>query len=117
MLKWLNNILIKLGLKKENAPVKPEVHVRDIDLEEIISRNERIRKIDAMKTVPVTKKAEMPLTCPTCGAEVEELHTCVKCGRQICDDCGTYCSASIVSEGEADVDSISQPGYYCENCW
>ena len=111
---WLKNILIKLKLYKAEEPADPpRVNTRNVDLDELNRRSVLLRKLTDEQHIAVQKKTEDITKCPTCGEKTDKIITCAKCGKEICEGCGTYCSAVKGIDG-----AISVPeGYYCEECW
>lgn len=111
---WLKNILIKLKLYKAEEPAEvPRVIVRDIDLDEFNRRSVLLRKLTDEQHIAVQKKHDDTAKCPSCGEHTDKIITCAKCGKEICEGCGTYCSAVTgVDGGES-----APEGYYCEDCW
>lgn len=114
MLEWLKNILTRLKLfKSDKSAEVPRINVRDVDFEKINRRSELLRKLTDEQQLAVKKTPEDLVTCPTCGEHVDKTVKCVKCGKEICENCGIHCSASISLEGA----ETAPEGYYCEDCW
>lgn len=116
MLKWLKNILIKLKLcKAEETAEAPRVNVRDIDFDEMNRRSELLRKLteEQQIAIPNSKSPGEPLVCPACNEQADKIVRCVKCGKEICEGCGTYCSGKVAVDGA----DTALEGYYCEDCW
>ena len=113
MLKWLKNIFIKLKLCKAEEPAEaPRVNVRNVDFDEFNRRSELLRKLTDEQHIAVRATSETAV-CPSCGEQTDKVITCAKCGKEICEGCGTYCSAVTgVDGGES-----APEGYYCEECW
>lgn len=80
---------------------------KGFDMAEINDRDKKIREF-------LKKEESNELkTCPTCGSKVKETHKCAKCGKEICDECGTFCAAPETFSPEI----AEKSGYYCEDCW
>ena len=106
-IKELKNRLI-LSKKALTGELQVSVPRKEFDMTEISDRDRKIRKLLDKKPITVDK-----LICPTCGNECEKIHYCVKCGKGICDECGTFCAAPDTLSSEA----TAKSGYYCSNCW
>lgn len=108
---WLDNLCYKLKLIKKIILGEPIMYkTKSSSIDDIIKRNDRMRELEKKETAGADAAK---VICPACGADTDELYTCVKCGRKICDSCGTYCSGQI----DAENGTPSAAGYYCEECW
>ena len=113
---WLDNLLYKLKLIKKIILGEPIMNkTKGASIDDIIKRNDKMRELEK-KEVAAGKESET-LICPTCGSEADELYSCVKCGRKICDSCGTYCSGHIETENGIPSAEQTPAGHYCEECW
>ena len=113
---WLDTLRYKLKLIKKIILGEPIMYkTKSASIDDIIKRNDKMRELEKKETAAGGKSDK--IICPACGVETDELYSCVKCGRKICDGCGTYCSGNI--EGENSIPSAEQTtkGYYCEECW
>lgn len=91
--------LIKWISKKIKKKQKHEVTV-----DELLSRNEKIRKIYEQQKQEESKKENKPKeTCPNCGLKNASLVTCSVCGKKGCTECFTY--------------NPEDRKYYCDDCW
>ena len=106
-LKEIKNRLL-LAKKALFGELQVSVPRQEFDMSEISDRNRKIRELLEKKPIVVDK-----LICPTCGKECKETHYCIKCGKEICDECGTFCAAPDTLSSDATVKS----GYYCSDCW
>ena len=107
LIKELKNrmILAKKALAGELQVSTPR---KEFDINEISNRDKKIRELLEKKPEAIDK-----LICPTCGSECEGIYRCLKCGKEICDECGTFCAAPDTLSSDATVKS----GYYCSDCW
>ena len=107
LIKELKNRLI-LAKKALAGELQVSTPRKEFDMNEISNRDKKIRELLEKKPETVDK-----LICPTCGNKCEEIYRCLKCGKEICDECGTFCAAPDTLSSDATIKS----GYYCSDCW
>ena len=111
LLKVIDRLRYKLLLIKEvlfNDAVTVKHSMRDKDIDEINSRNSKIRELEAKKEEKMRAEKLSLSECSICKAKSTAVHSCVKCKKIVCEDCATY-----VPETESGFES----GYYCPDCW
>lgn len=98
--------LVKDVLFSDARPVKSICHDNNID--EINSRDKKIRELEARSRKEAQAAELSSNACSCCNRENIAVHSCVKCGRIVCDECATFVPES---------DGEFQSGYYCDRCW
>ena len=111
--KWLSTISYKLKLIKCIIFDEPiSVKKRDASIDEIVSRNDKMRALENKKLEEAQAAEKTILVkCPVCNSTVDILYICKGCGKVICENCGTFCPEDINASGK------TEPAWYCEQCW
>ena len=81
---------------------------RIVSIEELMSRNDKIRELYKKNDAVIqkddkAKKEPLNKECPNCHIKNASIVICKKCGKKGCKECFIY---NPIDES-----------YYCEDCW